>query len=216
MTPTQSLQDFILASPRSTVSTASNHYGHTSGSRGSFASSCSWHNAVEARGYRAFVPAGTITGWSPNLQWSVTHPTTAAVNSDAGRPASQCLSQPPALEANDTTLMISNLPFQLTCIDMLIWALDQYGFAGTYDLVYIPPKQKAMRVRTDTAFCFVNFKSPEHAAWFVRQPGGFASQYSQEAPSVSRAKCQGFSENLKAHLKSCGKVDHSVSLRLFR
>lgn len=112
--------------------------------------------------------------------------------------------------------MLSAVPFKLTSVDVLIEALNECGFAGTYDLVYIPPKQKAMRVKSDTAFCFVNFKSPHHAAAFVSKPDAFASHVSQQPISVSRAKCQGFTNNLKAHLKQCGKSDNSASLRMFR
>lgn len=106
--------------------------------------------------------------------------------------------------------MIHGLPFRLANIDDLIEALDECGCVGTYDLVYIPPKQKALRIKADTAFCFINFKSPANAASFASR-----SKIDQKTVSVFRARTQGFAANLKSHLNQCGRIENESSIRIF-
>jgi len=120
------------------------------------------------------------------------------------------------LEKDDTTLMINDLPYRLTSINKLVQALDDYGFGGTYDLVYIPPKQRAMRIKTDSAFCFVNFKAPKHAAAFVAKSDDLAAKGVANPFCARRAKCQGYAENLKIHTQQCSKRERDKALRTFK
>jgi hypothetical protein len=61
-----------------------------------------------------------------------------------------------------TTLAIRNLLFSLTLQDLLE-ALDEAGYANTYDFVYLPRKVKEHK---NLGFAFVNFVNSEVASRF--------------------------------------------------
>eukprot|EP00928_Gymnodinium_smaydae_P020035 TRINITY_DN17732_c0_g2_i1.p1 TRINITY_DN17732_c0_g2~~TRINITY_DN17732_c0_g2_i1.p1 ORF type:complete len:194 (-),score=23.02 TRINITY_DN17732_c0_g2_i1:481-1062(-) len=73
--------------------------------------------------------------------------------------------------------------------------IDEDGFAGQYDFLYVPVREKGSQ---NTAQAFVNFVSPEHAqAFFDRYNGQNAKFASDEKRlSVLPAKRQGYEANL--------------------
>lgn len=64
-----------------------------------------------------------------------------------------------------TTLAIRNLPYSLSQQD-LMQALDDAGFAGLYDFVYLPHKFKEHR---NVGFAFVNFIDGQSAERFMSE-----------------------------------------------
>lgn len=105
----------------------------------------------------------------------------------------------------DTTLMVSDLPGKLS-MEKLVAAMDQNGFANTYDLVYMPPRKGCRyekRVKSNLGFAFVNFKAPEYASSFANLFYSFVFPGYEKTSSVRVAKHQGFQANLDIHSKVC-------------
>jgi len=69
-----------------------------------------------------------------------------------------------------TTVMLCNFPFDYTR-DMLIQDLDQEGFAGAYDFVYLPFDFKT---RKCLGYAFVNLVGPSEVQMFWKVFDGFA------------------------------------------
>eukprot|EP00928_Gymnodinium_smaydae_P020036 TRINITY_DN17732_c0_g2_i4.p1 TRINITY_DN17732_c0_g2~~TRINITY_DN17732_c0_g2_i4.p1 ORF type:complete len:191 (-),score=21.94 TRINITY_DN17732_c0_g2_i4:481-1053(-) len=93
-----------------------------------------------------------------------------------------------------TTVMVRGVCTQLSQ-QLFKYFIDEDGFAGQYDFLYVPVREKGNR---NTAQAFVNFVSPEHAqAFFDRYNGQNAKFASDEKRlSVLPAKRQGYEANL--------------------
>merc|ERR1712050_603475 len=70
---------------------------------------------------------------------------------------------PQAEQQAITTLAIRNLPFNLSQQDLL-QAVDDSGFAGLYDFIYLPHKFKEHR---NMGFAFINFVDADVASQFL-------------------------------------------------
>jgi len=80
---------------------------------------------------------------------------------------------------------------------MLLAVLDQQGFAGTYDMVYMPHDLSSQMA---LGYAFVNFRSHDEAAKFIRELNGFAAwgRKSGKVCSVAWSDMQG---DLEAHVE---------------
>lgn len=114
-----------------------------------------------------------------------------------------------------TTLMVCDIPCRRS-IEQVMEAFDIHGFAGTYDLVYMP-HQKGRRTPSQSqnvGYAFVNFKTAEWASAFmnifrnVRFPDSSSSKLSYAKP----ARCQGYEANLEMHSRKSA-AGALVSLR---
>lgn len=112
-----------------------------------------------------------------------------------------------ALTNGLTTLMLYDIPCRQT-IDSIVDAINQHGFAGTYDYVYMPPlRGRRRRNSNNMGYAFVNFKQSQSAAEFlgVFQNYTFAHCGSSLKLTCSKlADCQGYDANLKKHAKMQG------------
>lgn len=111
-------------------------------------------------------------------------------------------------EAEVTSMMVRNLPFNLTQ-QKLIDALDATGFAGLYDFCYLPHK---FRDHKNVGYAFVNFVNPTAAQEFKRkwhQDKGtvFKTSDMRKALNVTDAELQGRQANMrKANSKKMCRV----------
>jgi len=168
-------------------------------------------HVISSRGYQPYIPvAGSGTG--DTAQHSSQGQSDTATGSEAV--ASQT-GDPSGLLPDDTTVMLSNLPPQYISMENLMEAFAESGFSGTYDLIYIPPRQKAKRVKSNTGFCFVNFTKPMHAAEFASKAEAFISDKVEKSVSVTRAQLQGFANNMRKHADQNGKLADETCLRAF-
>jgi len=85
------------------------------------------------------------------------------VSTDASLSDDECTAQ------LKTTMMLRDIPPMLSR-EMLINLLDQLGFWGTYDFVYIPVDHSTRR---GFGYAFVNFSLPETALHFRRHFEGY-------------------------------------------
>lgn len=103
-----------------------------------------------------------------------------------------------------TTLMICDIPCRQT-IQQLMDAIHAQGFAGTYDLIYMPPQKgrHTPKHSQNMGYAFVNFKQPEYATAFARvfQNFRFPSCYSTKLSYTKPARCQGYEANAEMHAK---------------
>jgi hypothetical protein len=92
-----------------------------------------------------------------------------------------------------TTLMLCDIPCRTT-EDILIQTLATLGFAGTYDLLYLPLKQRSSQHRGNLGYAFVNFKLPQDASRFAATFVNFAfpNTQSKKLSYAKPAACQGF------------------------
>merc|ERR1712048_458561 len=72
-------------------------------------------------------------------------------------------------EGPKTTAMMKNIPNDYTR-DLLLQLIDQEGFVGSYDLVYLPIDFKS---EVGLGYAFINFVSPEEAQRFQTHFQGF-------------------------------------------
>lgn len=105
---------------------------------------------------------------------------------------------------NITTLMICDIPCRIP-ISRVVGAIDDHGFANTYDLVYMPSVrgfQGTKHVRS-MGYAFVNFKHPEDATAFSQafQNYSFPNSCSTKLSYTKPARRQGFRANVKLHSK---------------
>lgn len=89
-----------------------------------------------------------------------------------------------------TTLMLGNIPYKLSQ-EGLAQAIDELGFAGTYDLIYLPRGSG-----NHVGYGFINFRSPEEASRFSYVITSFKSSTAPKWGKVRVvvAKTQGFAE----------------------
>jgi len=100
-----------------------------------------------------------------------------------------------------TTMMIRNIPYKYS-VDELAAEIEDSGFQGMFDLVYLPLLAKSLGNR---GFAFVNFTSPTAACEFQhlfskRRFSQHQEQFSKAA-SVSYAQKQGLSSYNHMFLK---------------
>jgi hypothetical protein len=103
------------------------------------------------------------------------------------------LPRPPAAWENTTTVMMRNLPNKYTQ-RMLLSEINQTGFLGTFDFMYLPidPDTNANR-----GYAFLNFINPSYA-WMFKSTyeGRKMNRFnSNKVASVMRATLQGFDAN---------------------
>jgi len=101
-----------------------------------------------------------------------------------------------ALEEEFTTLMIRNLPHDLTQMD-LIEELDENGFQGAYDFLYMPSNFCSGRGK---GYAFVNFTQQAAAHRFVSEWHKglrFGAGRDRGGLSISAAAVQGREANIK-------------------
>jgi hypothetical protein len=111
------------------------------------------------------------------------------MNSYGGTP----LPAPPASWADTTTVMMRNLPNKYTQ-RMLLTEINQTGFLGTFDFLYLPidPETNANR-----GYAFLNFVNSAFAWMFkMSYEGRKMNRFnSNKVASVMRATLQGFDAN---------------------
>jgi hypothetical protein len=104
-------------------------------------------------------------------------------------------------EATTTTVMLRNLPCGFTR-KSLIWIMNNKGFAGRYDFLYIPMDFNS---RLCLGYGFVNLTDEKHVQHFIEVFDGF-SQWSRYASSkVCRAtlsQTQGLAANIQRYRNS--------------
>lgn len=102
-----------------------------------------------------------------------------------------------------TTLMVGALPVRLD-IHQLVEAINSFGFANSYDLVYMPYRSVKKRGKVQhgsPGYAFVNFKTPEVARKFASVFTGytFPGFASERQALVKPAASQGYEANLALH-----------------
>jgi len=110
------------------------------------------------------------------------------------------------------TIMIRNLS-RITTPERFLEALDDSGFANTYDFAYLP--YRAVRFR-NLGFAFVNFKTSQSAQSFYEQwhrSNAFLRRGKKSRHiTISTAIVQGKDENIRLIEESCiankGCLDH--------
>jgi len=110
-----------------------------------------------------------------------------------------------------TTLMIRNIPYEYS-VDELVAEIEESGFQGVLDLVYLPMHQTGNR-----GYAFANFTSPAAACGFQSSFSKHRFNQHQEqfrkAASVSYARKQGFSSYSHMCCKEGFHAGHDVVIR---
>lgn len=106
-----------------------------------------------------------------------------------------------APENPPTTLMIRNIPNRYTQRELIV-ELEDLGFAGTFDFLYVPLDKGTM---SNVGYAFVNFVQPDHAEKCIQAFQGYKfkkhRKVSGKIAAVSIAHIQGLEANL-AHYKN--------------
>lgn len=105
--------------------------------------------------------------------------------------------QVPRPTGHETTLMIRNLPNRAKAM-RLLEKMDEAGFAGAYDYVYIPLDPQSW---VNKGYAFVNFTDPAAARAFASVVEGIPMENgtrSSKKMTASPAKLQGVTANLQA------------------
>lgn len=116
---------------------------------------------------------------------------------------------------NIYTVMMRNLPNRVTQ-DSLLIAINEAGFSGSYDFVYLPIDPDT---KTNRGYAFINLISPGHALMFGMHFEGwtFSNFKSQKVVSVVPAVVQGYDANYahysKARLKHLCESERPLFLR---
>jgi len=113
-----------------------------------------------------------------------------------------------APQVSGTTAIVRNIPNRYTRA-MLLAAFAQHGFAGSYDMVYLPHDLSSQMA---LGYAFVNFRSHDEAERFIREFNGFAAwgRKSGKVCSVAWSDTQG---DLEAHVeryRSCAMMHDAV------
>jgi enoyl-CoA hydratase/carnithine racemase len=95
-----------------------------------------------------------------------------------------------------TSMMICDLPSRITPVKVSE-ALNEKGFKGKYDFLYIPMAQNG---QTNPGYGFVNFSNPEDACQFAKVFSGykFSDSHSNKTCHVRPAHVQGTGQNLRS------------------
>lgn len=101
-----------------------------------------------------------------------------------------------------TTMMMCGIPCRRS-VCQVVDVINEHGFEGTYDLVYLPEQKRfqSSRRKHSLGYAFVNFKLPEHAAAFCTafQDYVFPTCTSDKVSYTKPARCQGYEANLQLH-----------------
>lgn len=103
-----------------------------------------------------------------------------------------------------TTLMVCPLPYEVSS-DMLLQTVDDLGFSGKYDFVYMPSRstRKGAKCRKgNVGYAFINFGTTDSATEFVAAFEGycFPGVEAEKLISVKPAACQGYTANFAMYL----------------
>jgi len=103
-----------------------------------------------------------------------------------------------------TTAMLRNIPFLYSEME-LASEIDELGFKGKYDLLYLPKHKKE-----NMGYAFVNMKTPELYEEFAKSFYKYVfkchrDKYQKKA-SVSVAACQGYRANVERITKARNKA----------
>jgi len=103
-----------------------------------------------------------------------------------------------------TTAMLRNIPFMYDEVELAL-ELEELGFNGKYDLLYLPKQPKG-----NLGFAFVNLKTPEYFEVFKTSLQKYRFKRYQDSfrkkASVSVAACQGYQANVVRITKLGAKV----------
>jgi hypothetical protein len=129
--------------------------------------------------------------------------TTVSDNDSSGRSFESEVSSP-CQEPEVTTLMVCPLPYEVSS-DMLLQAVEDLGFAGSYDFVYMPSRstRKGAKCRKgNVGYSFVNFATAQRATEFATAFEGysFPDVDAEKLVSVKPAACQGYTANYAMYL----------------
>jgi hypothetical protein len=138
-------------------------------------------------------PAEKLPGWwetIPSKTQGKARPATLAPNPLAKEEGERVRQQ--VLVEKATTLLVRNVPYRVVRAEFLE-RLDEAGFAGSYDLVFLPFDLQSLKWK---GYVFVNFCTPADAARFCLAASDIriAGQHSILEPSIS--KTQGYLDTL--------------------
>lgn len=90
-----------------------------------------------------------------------------------------------------TTLMLRNIPCSFSS-EKLALMIDDAGFAGLYDWLYVPSSKHKKSANANLGYAFINFIAPENANVFANQMDGaaFSSTRSSKTMTISPAATQ--------------------------
>jgi hypothetical protein len=115
--------------------------------------------------------------------------------------------------APPTTLMIRNIPSRLSQQD-LVMELQELGFAGTFDFLYIPIDKNTL---SNVGYAFVNFVEPRWAKKCMETFQNYRFNRWRRGPSrvasVSIAHLQGLEKNLQHYENSAVNVSKQTQRR---
>lgn len=99
----------------------------------------------------------------------------------------------PGSNSKMTTVMLAGLPPSLTAHN-IVAALDNCGFDGGYDFLYVPISFES---HTNMGHAFINFTSPESAEKCLVEFSGFAWSNSSRPCRTRWADVQGYKNNIR-------------------
>lgn len=136
--------------------------------------------------------------WRPDIYMKLSH-TLVPRRADFSKPEfdrSACTQQ------GDTTMMLRNLPNEYNR-SMLMAALDERGFHGAYDFIYLPIDKCT---RWNVGYAFVNFIDADSAERCKRELTGHRFPSEDPRPEkitqVCRAHVQGLEKNVEYYKRS--------------
>jgi hypothetical protein len=135
--------------------------------------------------------------WRPDLYMNLSHKVVPR-KADFTKPEFERSSS----SSGDTTMMLRNLPNEYTR-SMLMSALDNYGFFGMYDFIYVPIDKCT---HWNVGYAFVNFLEPEAAERCRTELAGQRLPSEDPRPDkvmqVNRAHVQGLEKNVEYYKRS--------------
>eukprot|EP00928_Gymnodinium_smaydae_P046063 TRINITY_DN3065_c0_g1_i3.p1 TRINITY_DN3065_c0_g1~~TRINITY_DN3065_c0_g1_i3.p1 ORF type:complete len:297 (+),score=45.62 TRINITY_DN3065_c0_g1_i3:3-893(+) len=130
------------------------------------------------------------------------------VNIIAGDP--RAASVPKFIEDGVTTLMLTDLPYELTLADLKD-ELEILGFAKTYDYIFYPKERK----QNFRGYCFINFVSTAEATRFahVFVDHKFELCPSPKLSNVQESRTQGLHENLAKIRPGAARYEYRAKIK---
>lgn len=127
------------------------------------------------------------------------HAISPFLEQDFQSPASSIVSTPcsgDSWDDNPTTLMLQNLPCMMRR-EQVVEAVDNLGFAGKYDLLYVPTGKRPAAGTRNLGYGFVNFLCSQDARDFASAFSGyhFAGSQSAKVCKAVPARLQGLKRN---------------------
>jgi len=121
--------------------------------------------------------------------------TTGSVRSSVSSEDSADLSATEAVAQTQTTVMMRNIPNNYTRA-MLLRLLDAQGFAGSYDLVYLPIDYQS---KVGFGYAFINLCTPEKAERFWNHFEGF-SDWDVVSQKICEVSWSSVLQGVQAHI----------------